>query len=114
LDNNFLFSDPRELFRDDIRLKCSLMGWSYMLEVATSTPQAVRVLTWRINSELGWLRYGNYICAIKGGASACDFDSALLAGNSVSHKNNSPVVTGYEMSPVRDLFNSDIDQITNF
>jgi hypothetical protein len=60
------------------------------------------------------LRDGNYICAIKGGASACNFDSALLAGNSVPYKDNCPVVTGYEMSSVRDLFNSDIEQITSF
>jgi hypothetical protein len=87
---------------------------SYVLEVAASTPQAMCVLTWRLNSKLGWLRDGNYICAIKGGASACNFDSALLAGNSVSYKDNRPVVTGYEMSSVRDLFNSDIEQITSF
>jgi hypothetical protein len=85
-----------------------------MLEVAASTPQAMCVLTWRLNSKLGWLRDGNYICAIKGGASACNFDSALLAGNSVSYKDNRPVVTGYEMSSVRDLFNSYIEQITSF
>jgi hypothetical protein len=85
-----------------------------VLKVATATPQAMSVLTWWVNSEFRWLRYRNNIGTVEGRASAGYFDSALLAGNSVSHKNNCPVVAGNEMSPVCDLFNSDIDQITNF
>jgi hypothetical protein len=85
-----------------------------VLKVATSTSKAMCVLTWWVNSKLGRLRYRNDICAIEGGASACNFDSALLTGNSVSHKDNCPVVAGNKMSPVRDLFNRDIDQFTNF
>jgi hypothetical protein len=80
-----------------------------MLKVATSAPQAVCVLTRRLNPELGWLRYRNNICAVEGGTGTCNFDSAQFARNSVSHKDNRPVMTGDEVSPMRDLFNSDID-----
>jgi hypothetical protein len=85
-----------------------------VLEVAATTSQAMCILTWRLNPKFRRVRNRDNIGTIKGGSSACDFNRALLARNSVAHKDNRPVMAGNEMSPVRNLFNSDIDQITNF
>ena len=72
------------------------------------------ILTWRLNSKFRRVRNRDNIGTVEGGTGACDFNGALLARNSVAHKDNRPVMAGDEMPPVRNLLNSDIDQITNF
>jgi hypothetical protein len=61
-------------------------------------------------------RVGNTdnIGTVKGGACTCDFNCALFPWNSVPHENYSSVVAGDEVSPMRDLFNTQFDQITDF
>jgi hypothetical protein len=56
----------------------------------------------------------NDIGTVKGRAGTCDFNGASLPRNCMSNKYDGTVVAGDEMSPVRHLFNCDLNEISGF